>query len=100
MVGDASRKHQEGIEHLRKAKDYAAWSKQDREAQLPPLTEEQQEQLRNYLQLVEQHGMKRSFQEAMTDKDCAGCPIAQLMTKTESLGAEARNVTQPGPPSR
>ena len=62
----------DGMERLREARQFAEWSKKDREARLPKITDEQREQLRNYLQLVEQHGVKKALQNA---EDCVGCPI-------------------------
>lgn len=73
MVGDSQRQHQEGLERLKEAKEFAAWSKADREARLPKLTNEQREQMREYLQLVEHHGITKASH--MSARECEGCPI-------------------------
>lgn len=72
MVDDSSRRHKDGLERLKEAKEFAKWSKKDREERLPPLTPEQREQMRNYLHLVEQHGLNKGFDDA---QGCVGCPV-------------------------
>lgn len=57
MVSDHQRKQEEGLERLREAGEFAEWSRKDRESRVPPLTAEEREQLRDYLRLVERHGM-------------------------------------------
>jgi hypothetical protein len=95
MVDDSTRKHQEGLERLRQAREFAEWSRRDREARLPPLTVEQAEQMRHYLQIVEQHGLSKSLELAANGgqpsmDDCVGCPVAGLV-KTATLSAAATN---------
>jgi hypothetical protein len=72
MVDDSTRLHKDGLERLREAEEFAKWSKKDREARLPPLSPEQREQMRNYLQIVEQHGLSKGFEDT---KQCVGCPV-------------------------
>jgi len=82
LVDDHQRKEKEGLDRLAEAREFAKWSKKDRESRLPPLTEEQKEQMRNYLKIVERHGLSQAFQNPNgirgnggTDEDCIGCPI-------------------------
>lgn len=70
MVDDSTRKHREGLEHLKKAKEFAEWSRKDREKRLPPLTQEQASQMKQYLQMVEEHGISKISEGA-----CEGCPV-------------------------
>jgi hypothetical protein len=79
MVDDSARKHQEGLEHLREAREFAEWSRKDREARLPRLTPEQKTQMMQYLYIVEQHGLSKSFETATRGvADCEGCPVTGL----------------------
>jgi hypothetical protein len=96
IVSDTQRRQEEGLERLREAREFAEWSRKDREAKLPPLTEEEQEQLRAYLRLVESHGMhmvaarrdnmaKGGRGDESPDGDCAGCPVlSQVGRKTRT----------------
>jgi hypothetical protein len=83
MVNDAERKHHQGMSHLHEAHNYAEWSRQDRESRIPPLTVEQRQQMRNYLHLVEQHGIKRGFED-INGKECIGCPVMNWMKSSDS----------------
>ena len=50
--------HIEATEHYREAKEFAKWSAKDREerrASLPPLTPEQEKQMRAYLRMMQEH---------------------------------------------
>ena len=79
MVDDSTRKHNEGLEHLRKAREFAEWSRKDREARLPKLSPEQEAQMMQYLHIVEQHGLSKSFEAATRGKaECEGCPVFGL----------------------
>jgi hypothetical protein len=62
------------LERLREAKEFAEWSRKDREKRLPPLTDEQQEQLREYLNIVSKHGLRKAFEDP-SGKECVGCPV-------------------------
>jgi hypothetical protein len=100
MVDDSTRKHQEGLERLRQAREFAEWSRRDREARLPPLTVEQAEQMRHYLQIVEQHGFSKSLELAAAANggkqsmdDCVGCPVAGLVN-TATMSAATSNATR------
>jgi hypothetical protein len=86
MVADHRRRQEEGTERLREAGEFAEWSRRDRESRLPPLTPQESEQLREYLRLVESHGMHmaaavhesgggvRSKRRGEAG-DCPGCPV-------------------------
>jgi integrase len=52
IVDDTEERHRKATGHLKEAGQFAAWSHQDREERVPPLTPEQDEQLRNYLAFV------------------------------------------------
>jgi len=57
-VEQANRTHFDATEHYREAKAFAKWSAKDREerrAELPPLTVEQEQQMRAYLRLMQEH---------------------------------------------
>jgi hypothetical protein len=48
----------DATEHYREAKEYAKWSANDREerrAELPPLTPEQERQMRAYIRMMQEH---------------------------------------------
>lgn len=95
IVGDSKRQEQKGIEHLREAREFAAWSKKDRESRLPQLTEEQREQMRQYLLIVERHGMSKAFAAhaqgggSEGDKDCPGCPVLNQARRVASTLAQS-----------
>ena len=78
MVEDAQRKHLDSLERLREAREFAEWSKKDREARLPELTDEQREQMQQYLRVVNQHGMSSFFEES---KECVNCPVTVTAKK-------------------
>lgn len=77
---DSKRQHVEGLERLKEAREFAEWSRKDKEARLPELTDEQREQMRQYLQLVGKHGVT----QAASNEDCVGCPVVR--NATEILG--------------
>lgn len=57
-MDQANKTHLDATEHYREAKTFAKWSAKDREerrAELPPLTLEQEQQLRQYLRLMQEH---------------------------------------------
>ena len=86
IVEDSNRSHQRGLEHLKEAKEFAEWSKKDREARLPPLTEEQRAQMREYLKIVQKHGLNMSFTDG---KERLGCPVMQVRKKEAAAAAAA-----------
>ena len=51
LVDHMDRRHIAATEHLSKARQFAQVKAKDREDRLPPLTEDQREQLREYLRL-------------------------------------------------
>jgi hypothetical protein len=78
------RRHREGLAHLAEARAFAEWSHRDRQARLPELTAEQETQLRQYLRMVEDHGISKSLSQATSGKpprDCVGCPVFDMMRK-------------------
>lgn len=77
LTEDADRKTAEGMERLKEAREFAKWSKQQREKQMPTLTEEQNQQLANYLRLIEDHGWNKSMKAMQNGDDpaCEGCPV-------------------------
>lgn len=80
MVDDTARKHKEGLQHLRQAQEFAEWSHKDRQERLPKLTDEQKTQMMQYITLVQQHGMSKSFdanaQSGVSKEEaCVGCPV-------------------------
>src|SRR6476620_3452314 len=78
IVNDSDRQQREGLERLQEARQFAAWSKNDRESRLPQLSTEQRMQMRNYLQLVEEHGLAKSFDHPNgSGNGCEGegCPV-------------------------
>jgi hypothetical protein len=55
----ADRSHLVATEHYREAREFAKWSSQDRaekRAQLPPLTAEQEKQMKAYLRMMQGTG--------------------------------------------
>jgi len=83
---DVKRTHQDGVERLREAREFAEWSRKDREARLPKLTDEQRQQMQQYLQIVGQHGLSKTFSDAAA-KDCINCPIMVPLRKAASVEA-------------
>lgn len=58
MLNSAGKSHADATEHLREAREFAEWSAKDRaekRADLPPLTTEQREQMRNYLRMMQEY---------------------------------------------
>lgn len=51
IVDDRDEIHKKATAHLKEASAFAEFAERDRESRVPPLTPEQQEQLRNYLAL-------------------------------------------------
>ena len=76
IVQDSDRQQRDGLERLQEAREFAEWSKQDRESRLPKLTDEQREQMRSYLQIVEEHGLARAFDKPDGSQcEGSGCPV-------------------------
>ncbi|EEC43309.1 predicted protein [Phaeodactylum tricornutum CCAP 1055/1] len=74
LLEAGARDQRDGLKHLQEAKEFAEWSKKDREARLPKLTPEQREQMREYLKIVQQHGLTKGM-EGAENNDCNGCPV-------------------------
>jgi hypothetical protein len=58
LVEQANKSHLDATEHYREAREFAAWSSKDREerrSELPPLTLEQEQQMRAYLRMMQEH---------------------------------------------
>ena len=58
MVEKADKTHLDATEHYREARAFAEWSAKDREerrSELPPLTLEQEKQMRAYLRMMQEH---------------------------------------------
>jgi len=58
MLDSAGKSHADATEHYREARKFAEWSAKDRaekRADLPPLTPEQREQMRNYLRIMQEY---------------------------------------------
>ena len=62
------------MERLREAKEFSEWSKNDRESRLPQLTKEQREQMRQYLKIVDKHGLELATQKHETKKNLGLLP--------------------------
>lgn len=57
-MDQAHKTHEDATESYREAKEFAKWSAKDREdrrASLPPLTKEQEQQMREYLRMMQEH---------------------------------------------
>ena len=89
MVDDHDRRQREGHEHLREAREFAEWSRKDREERLPQLTSEQEAQLTRYLQLVERHGWSKSLDVhssgRLEEDNCEGCPAVGLAKRAKQV---------------
>jgi hypothetical protein len=58
LVEQATKQHLDATEHYREAKEFAKWSAKDREerrSDLPPLTLEQERQMRQYVRMMQEH---------------------------------------------
>jgi hypothetical protein len=56
MIDHADKSHLIATEHYKEAREFAKWSAQDRaekRAQLPPLTQEQEKQMKAYLRMMQ-----------------------------------------------
>ena len=82
MTEGARRQHQDGLERLRQGREFAEWSRKDQEARLPKLTDEQQEQMRQYLRLVNQHGLSKILQDCKEGEDCPATGTAKKQIET------------------
>ena len=72
IVSDTNAKHIQNMEHLHEANRYAQWSEQDRRSKLPPITEEQRQQIYDYLSVVQQHGLTKSLAAATAQASAEG----------------------------
>jgi hypothetical protein len=75
FVEVAERRHRDGLQNLKEAREWAEWSAKDREKRLPKLTQQQEEQLKNYLKIVEQHGVNKAPLMSNGTEVCRDCPI-------------------------
>jgi hypothetical protein len=76
MESDYTRKHKEATKHLQEAEEFAKWAKQDRKSRVPQLKDDQRNQLKEYLQLVEQHSINMMIHPSRgKDGNCNGCPV-------------------------
>mmetsp|Transcript_7686 Transcript_7686/g.19133 ORF Transcript_7686/g.19133 Transcript_7686/m.19133 type:complete len:115 (+) Transcript_7686:467-811(+) len=58
MLKEGAKSHLNATEHYREAREFAKWSAEDRakkRAELPPLTPEQREQMRNYIRIMQEY---------------------------------------------
>ena len=58
LTDQAQKTHLDATENYRKAKEFAKWSAQDREEKrkaMPQLTPEQEQQMRAYLRMMQEH---------------------------------------------
>ena len=75
-MADTERQQKEGYARLEEAKQFAHWSKKDREARLPSLTPDQEAQMGQYLRLVEAHGWNKSLEmDGKEQCEGSGCPF-------------------------
>lgn len=75
FVEVAERRHKDGLQNLKEAREWAEWSARDREKRLPKLTKQQEEQMKNYLKIVEQHGVNKAPLMSSGTEVCRNCPI-------------------------
>jgi hypothetical protein len=85
MAEDAERKHRQGLEILKEAREFSEWSHRDREARLPKLTPEQEAQMNEYLRIVENHGLSKAFAAIDSGEDCLDCPIMKVANRTRQI---------------
>lgn len=89
ILNDTKRQQQDGMERLQEAKEFAEWSKNDRERRMQTLTPEQKDQMKNYLKLVQEHGFSQ-MQHGQECTDAEGdprrCPV--LNQAKELLGID------------
>jgi hypothetical protein len=58
LVEHANTTHHEATENYKEARKFAEWSNKDREerrAALPPLSKEQEKQMRAYIRMMQEH---------------------------------------------
>jgi hypothetical protein len=58
MIEQGNKSHLSALESYKEAKNFAQWSAKDRAektAELPPLTSDQREQIKAYLQLMQEY---------------------------------------------
>jgi hypothetical protein len=79
IVSDTNQKHILSMKYLQEANQYAKWSEQDRQSKLPHITNEQRDQIYNYLNIIQQHGVAQS--------------IVQQQQQQEQQNAQKKSVT-------
>jgi len=62
-VTQGDRKHKEAVEKLKESYEFADWSHNERERQLPQLTPEERRQMKNFLDLMMENEMRKHFPE-------------------------------------
>ena len=76
FVDSAERRHLAGLQSLKEAREWAEWSAKDREKRMPKLTPQQEEQMQNYMKIVQQHGLDKAALMSSGNTDvCKDCPI-------------------------
>ena len=71
---DAEKINQDGMKRIQEAREYAHKKAQEREQVMPDLSPEQEQQMRQYLQMVGQHGMTKLTQIS-DQEECLNCPM-------------------------
>ena len=71
---DAEKINQDGMKRIQEAREYAHKKAQEREQVMPNLSPEQEQQMRQYLQMVGQHGMTKLTQIS-DQEECLNCPM-------------------------
>jgi hypothetical protein len=85
IIADLNATQIQNMKHLEEANEYARWSERDRASKLPTITEEQRQQIRQYLLLVQEHGFTKSFAATNGNEAFSGnssnCPILATTAK-------------------
>lgn len=72
---DSIQTSQDAFNQLQQAREYAHEAAIERQKKLPQLTAEQEEQMKEYLKLVNQHGLSKLSEMESDPKNCQGCPL-------------------------
>ncbi|KAL7572035.1 hypothetical protein ACA910_001688 [Epithemia clementina (nom. ined.)] len=85
--------NREGQARLREAREYGLRKREEHQKTLPKLTPEQDEQMAQYLKLIQAHGLKK-ITEMQNSQDCVGCPALHADGRARSWrGAAQANET-------
>ena len=85
FAAHSDRRHREAVKYLKEDREFAKWSAEDREKRLPKLSPEEQEQLQNYLRIVDKHSIDKAM--FMCSDESMNCPMFARSKKKGSASS-------------